>query len=167
MKAFATPLLVFMGLSGLSAQSQSELPTVLALSPPGTLTNLSCRAYVGTNASIAITGFVVTSPFGFTTQVLIRAVGPTLSKFALTGVLAQPVLTLYDSSGKQVATNTGWGTNPIAAQISAAKIAARRTGLEKRRTRANMIDMLATPWPGRGAGASGGNNPSASRAAAS
>jgi hypothetical protein len=124
MKAFATPLLVFMGLSGLSAQSQSELPTVLALSPPGTLTNLSCRAYVGTNASIAITGFVVTSPFGFTTQVLIRAVGPTLSKFALTGVLAQPVLTLYDSSGKQVATNTGWGTNPIAAQISAAFAAA-------------------------------------------
>jgi hypothetical protein len=34
------------------------------------------------------------------------------------------VLTLYDSSGKQVATNTGWGTNPIAAQISAAFAAA-------------------------------------------
>jgi hypothetical protein len=52
--------------------------------------------------------------------VLIRAVGPTLAQFSVAGVLAQPVLTLFNSAGTQIATNTGWGTNSNAAQISAA-----------------------------------------------
>ena len=94
--------------------------TITSQLPPATLTNVSCRAYVGTGASNAILGFTVTGPAGSNVQVLIRGVGPTLSQFAQSGVLAQPVLTLYDSSGKQLATNTGWGTNANAMQISAA-----------------------------------------------
>jgi hypothetical protein len=50
--------------------------------------------------------------------VLIRAVGPTLSTFNVAGVLAQPTLTVVDSSGNTVATNTGWSTNANAAAIA-------------------------------------------------
>jgi hypothetical protein len=94
---------------------------VTSVSPPSaTLTNISCRAYVGTGANIGIGGFTVTGQPGSTVQVLIRAVGPTLSQYSLTGVLAQPVLSLFNSTGVQIATNTGWGNNSNVSGISAA-----------------------------------------------
>ena len=82
------------------------------------LDNISCRCYVGTGSSIAIAGFVVSG--SESQQVLIRGVGPALSSFGVIGVLAQPVLTVFNSAGTQVAANTGWGTNSNAAQISTA-----------------------------------------------
>ena len=89
-----------------------------AAAPATQFINISTRAYVGTGGSIAIAGFVISgsSP----EQVLIRGVGPTLSQFSVSGVLAQPVLTVFDSSGTQVATNTGWGSNSNPSLISAA-----------------------------------------------
>ena len=43
---------------------------------------------------------------------LIRAIGPTLSSFGVTGTLSNPQLTLTTSSGSTVASNTGWGGTP-------------------------------------------------------
>jgi hypothetical protein len=71
------------------------------------LTNGSARTYVGTGAQTLIAGFSVTSPG--TEQLLIRAIGPGLSKFGLTGVLAHPVLTIFDSKQHPIYTNTVWG----------------------------------------------------------
>jgi len=90
--------------------------------PPATafLSNISTRAEVGTGAAIEIAGFVVTGPPGSTEQVLIRAVGEGLDSFQIVNWLSLPVLTLFDSSGAQIATNTGWSTNSNAAQIAAA-----------------------------------------------
>jgi hypothetical protein len=84
---------------------------------PAQLSNISTRAMVGTGSSVEIAGLVVqgSSP----TKVLIRAVGPTLSTFNVSGVLANPTLTVVDSSGNTVATNTGWSTNSNAAAIAA------------------------------------------------
>jgi hypothetical protein len=48
--------------------------------------------------------------------VLIRAVGPGLaaSNSALTGLtLVTPTLTLFDSTGAVIATNTAWGNAPV------------------------------------------------------
>jgi sugar lactone lactonase YvrE len=84
------------------------------------LINISSRAYVGTGSSIEIAGFVVSGPPGGTEQVLIRGAGPSLAQFGLSGVLAQPVLILYDSAGKQVASNAGWNTSADASAIAAA-----------------------------------------------
>jgi len=81
---------------------------------------VSCRASVGTGTGVAIAGFVVTGQPGSFATVLVRAVGPALAQFGLTGVLSQPVLTLLDTSGGQVASNTGWGANPNAADVMAA-----------------------------------------------
>jgi len=122
------PRILFICLGGLT-QSYAQVPgyqpiITAALATSATLTNVSCRAYVGTNASNAILGFAVTGPAGSDIEVLVRGVGPTLSRFGQTGLLGQPVLTLFDSSGKQLVANTGWGTNANATQISAASVLA-------------------------------------------
>jgi hypothetical protein len=83
------------------------------------LSNISSRAFAGTGPNVEIAGFIVTGPKGTMEPVLIRAVGPTLSQFSVSGVLASPVLTLFDSSGNQVATNTGWNSSRNAAAIAA------------------------------------------------
>ena len=62
---------------------------------------------VGAGSSIMTGGFVITG--NSTETVLIRAVGPTLSTFGVSGILAQPTLTVYNSSGTSVASNTIWG----------------------------------------------------------
>ena len=96
-------------------------PTVRAQEPR--LRNISTRALSGTGASVLTAGFVI-GP-GANKQVLIRAVGPTLSAFGLSGLLADPVLTVYNNAGTAVASNDNWGT-PVgtgaatAAQLSAA-----------------------------------------------
>lgn len=96
----------------------STFVTVPVPIPPGQLVNISCRADIGTGGNIGIAGFVISGTAN--EQVLIRGVGPTLSEFSVSGVLSQPVLTVFNSTGTQVATNTGWSTNANAAQIGAA-----------------------------------------------
>ncbi len=102
-------------------------PGVTPVAPPAQAThfaNISTRAQVGTGAGIEIAGFVITGAPGSTEQVLIRGVGPTLEEFNIAVPLPQPVLTLFDSSGAQIATNTDWSTSSNAAQISAAAASA-------------------------------------------
>jgi uncharacterized protein (DUF1800 family) len=82
------------------------------------LFNLSTRGPVGTGADIMISGLVI-GP-GSPETVLIRAIGPTLSTFQVSGVLAAPVLSLFDSTGKMIQTNQGWGTGNATAAIMAA-----------------------------------------------
>jgi hypothetical protein len=81
------------------------------------LTNLSVRAQVGTGAGVLIPGFVVAGSGSET--LLIRADGPGLAQFGVPGILAQPTLAVYDSTGAVVASNTGWGTNSNPSQIAA------------------------------------------------
>ena len=73
---------------------------------------------VGGGSGILTEGFVVTGPVNSQEQVLIRAVGPTLAQFGFTGTaLAQPVLSVFDSSGTLIASNTGWSTAENSASI--------------------------------------------------
>jgi sugar lactone lactonase YvrE len=103
--------------SGFEGQTGVALAEVYEVgSSPAQLINISTRASVGTGTSVEIAGLVVQG--SAPTQVLIRAVGPTLSTFNVSGVLANPTLTVVDSSGKTVATNTGWSTNSNAAAIA-------------------------------------------------
>src|SRR5260221_10179692 len=70
------------------------------------LANLATRGQTGTGASVLTAGFVI-GP-GPSKQVVIRAIGPTLAGFGLTGLLADPVLTLVDSAGATLASNDNW-----------------------------------------------------------
>lgn len=69
------------------------------------LANISTRALVGSGAEAMFAGFVVTgaSP----KPVLIRAVGPTLAGFGVSGTLADPQLTLRRGD-EILATNNDW-----------------------------------------------------------
>jgi hypothetical protein len=48
----------------------------------------------------------------------VRADGPSLTQFGVNGVLAQLSLSVTNSAGTVVASNTGWGTNPNPAQVT-------------------------------------------------
>lgn len=70
------------------------------------LVNLSARNFVGTGADVLIAGFTLNG--GGSKQLLIRAVGPTLSQFGVSGPLVDPRLTLFTSSGVPLAENDNW-----------------------------------------------------------
>ena len=75
----------------------------------GFLRNLSSRGAVGTGNNVLVAGFVVG---GTTTkQVLVRAIGPSLTQFGITGALADPQLKLFGGANgtAQIASNDNWG----------------------------------------------------------
>ena len=69
------------------------------------LTNISARTQVGTGSDVLIAGFVVTGQTPV--RVLIRAVGPALAAFGLTGVLADPKLEVFRGEAR-LAENDNW-----------------------------------------------------------
>jgi sugar lactone lactonase YvrE len=88
------------------------------VSPSNRLTNVSTRAMVGTGGAVAIAGIYIEGPPGATKQLLIRGVGPALASFGVGGVLSQPTISVFNSGGSMIATNTGWGTGANAADVA-------------------------------------------------
>ena len=80
-----------------------------------TLVNASTRAFVGTGDNVLIPGFVVGGTG--TLRLLIRAVGPALGGFGVTGALADPTVTLY-RDGRSVWTNDNWSSSDQATEIA-------------------------------------------------
>jgi hypothetical protein len=70
------------------------------------LVNMSTRGSVGTLNNVLISGFTV-GDVGSTT-VIVRALGPSLARFGVSGVLSDPTLTIYDSTGSPIASNDNW-----------------------------------------------------------
>jgi glucose/arabinose dehydrogenase len=86
------------------------------------LGNISGRANVQTNDNVMIGGFIVGNNIG-ACKVIVRAIGPTLSQYGLSNVLADPVLELHDGSGALIQSNDNWQDDPDqAAQIAAANL---------------------------------------------
>jgi sugar lactone lactonase YvrE len=104
------------GANGTSGQGMVEVYDADIGTPAPRLINLSARAEVGTGASVLTGGFVIS---GTTSEsVLLRGIGPTLSTFGVSGVLAKPVLTLYKSSTSAVlATNSAWGGSALLSAV--------------------------------------------------
>jgi hypothetical protein len=71
------------------------------------LTNVSSRAQIGTGADTLIAGFTITG--GGTRTVLIRAVGPSLAPFGVSGVAADPKLDVYRAgAAAPISSNDNW-----------------------------------------------------------
>jgi hypothetical protein len=84
-------------------------PAAITVEPvtPGRLINLSVRTTAGTGADTLTVGFVITgSP---DKSVLIRAIGPSLGDFGVTGTLADPRLQLF-SGATSLVENDNWAT---------------------------------------------------------
>src|SRR5262245_48853621 len=72
--------------------------------------NLSTRGFVSTGDNVLIGGFIITGTER--KAVVLRALGPSLSSFGLSGVLNDPVLRVYNSSRTLIATNDNWQSDP-------------------------------------------------------
>jgi hypothetical protein len=100
--------------SGGTILVSNSLPTVFI--------NVSTRGYVDSAISGALLdgGFVIsgTAP----RQVLIRGDGPVLSTFGVSGSLPDPVVTVYNSAGTIVGSNTVWTSNTNSAAIATAAL---------------------------------------------
>ncbi|MEO8440017.1 MAG: alpha/beta hydrolase [Spartobacteria bacterium] len=67
------------------------------------LLNISTRANVGLNEDVLVGGFIVAGTTN--KRVVLRAIGPSLTSFGVNGALANPMISLYDSSGILVESN--------------------------------------------------------------
>lgn len=78
------------------------------------LLNVSTRGQVGTGDNVMIAGFIIagTAP----RRVAIRVTGPSLAKYGLTGLLANPTFELHGSASKLLATNDDWQSDAVSAQ---------------------------------------------------
>ncbi|MDB6092993.1 MAG: repeat protein [Verrucomicrobia bacterium] len=85
-------------------------------SPTGRIVNLSARTQVGTGDGVLVAGFVISG--STPKQLLIRAIGPTLTTYGVPGALADPKLELYAAGTSTVIqSNDNWAG---AAELTAA-----------------------------------------------
>jgi hypothetical protein len=70
--------------------------------------NISTRGFVQTGDNVMIGGFIVLNTGSAMTDVLVRAIGPSLSAFGIVGALADPTLDLYDPNGMVIASDDDW-----------------------------------------------------------
>lgn len=82
--------------------------------------NVSTRGLVTGSTQTLIAGLSINGPEPI--RVLITAKGPSLAAFGVTGALSDPVLTLYDASGRQIAVSDNVGANTILAGSELTKI---------------------------------------------
>src|SRR5204863_426134 len=84
--------------------------------PESTLANISTRAFAQTGYNVMIGAFTIpgTKPKG----VILRVIGPELSKYGIPNTLADPTLELYDSTGALIASNDNWQHTAIGGIIA-------------------------------------------------
>ncbi len=104
-----------------------EVYDLSSASPGQKLINIATRASAGAGDNLLIAGFVV--PPGTSKRVLIRAVGPGLTPFGVTGVLAQPSLVVFNGAQATIAQNTNWRTSTDAEVITTASASVGAFGL--------------------------------------
>ena len=74
--------------------------------PPAQLINLSTRMRILTGDAVGIGGFIITGEAP--KRVIVRAIGPSLSRFGLEGFLLDPVLELHGPGSFMTITNDNW-----------------------------------------------------------
>ena len=85
------------------------------------LVNISTRGQVGLNDQVLIGGFIIsgTQP----KNLVLRALGPSLSAAGVSGALANPMIELHNSSGAIIASNDNWQSGTQASAITATGLA--------------------------------------------
>ncbi len=98
--------------------------------------NISTRGDIAFAGDVMVGGFIIGG--SDSTQVIVRALGPSLAPFGIGNSLPNPALEIYDSNGAQVAANDDWRSTQ-AQEIQA-------TGLPPTNNRESAI--VATLGPG-------------------
>ena len=85
------------------------------------MANIATRGTVETGDNVMIAGFILTTG---PSQVVVRAIGPTLTAAGVSGALADPALELRDSQGNLLDSADNWQENAFqAVQLAAAGLA--------------------------------------------
>ena len=78
--------------------------------------NLSTRALISNGEQVLIGGFIIGGEEDKT--VALRVLGPSLTQGGIGGAAQDPSLSLYDSSGTEIATNDDWESDPREMELS-------------------------------------------------
>jgi hypothetical protein len=97
-------------LTGKGGTIGGGLVEVYDLSQPAEarLANISTRGFVDTGDNVMIAGFIAGPSTGTLVQVLVRAIGPSLTTVGVPDALQDPTLELHDSNGGTIAVNDNW-----------------------------------------------------------
>jgi hypothetical protein len=86
--------------------------------------NISTRGLVQTGDSRLIGGFIIGNDnTNATMDVIVRAIGPSLTDAGIVNALADPFLDIRDSNGNRVASNDNWKDDANAAKVSQSGVA--------------------------------------------
>jgi len=72
---------------------------------PSRLANISTRGFVETGNNVMIAGFIIGNQ---PTKIIVRAIGPSLTRAGIVSPLADPMLELRDGNGDLIAANDNW-----------------------------------------------------------
>jgi hypothetical protein len=89
--------------------------------PGSTLLNISTRGQVGTDPNALIGGFTLGGTES--KNILVRAIGPSLTAFGVPGALTDPTLELHNGNGDLIDSNDDWGNSPQKNQIQSSGLA--------------------------------------------
>jgi glucose/arabinose dehydrogenase len=114
---------IVQGQGGASGVGLVEVYDLDAGSTSSRLSNISTRSFVQTGDNRLIGGFILGNNNG-AANIIVRAIGPSLTKTGVGNALADPTVELRDSNGALILANDNWQDDPSqAAQISASDLA--------------------------------------------
>src|SRR5204863_61381 len=99
----------------LDGAAVSQMFTVDVIAAPGRLVNISTRGQVGADPNALIGSLILGG--SESKQVLIRAIGPSLTGFGISNALTDPTLELRDQNGALKDSNDDWMNSPQKTQI--------------------------------------------------
>jgi hypothetical protein len=70
--------------------------------------NIATRGFVDSGDNVMIGGFIIGPVNGGNTTVVVRAIGPSLTNFGVSGALPDPTIELHDGNGATIALNDNW-----------------------------------------------------------
>ena len=72
------------------------------------LANIATRGFVETGDNVMIGGLIIGPAGGANARVVVRAIGPSLTAFGITGALQDPSVELKDVNGSTLSSNDDW-----------------------------------------------------------
>jgi hypothetical protein len=93
-------------ISGQGGSTGVGLVEVYELDSTARLLNLSTRGFAGAGDNVMIAGLILNGTDNGT--ICLRALGPSLVRFGVQGVITDPRLDLFDAQGSKVGANNNW-----------------------------------------------------------
>ena len=79
--------------------------------------NIATRGFVDSGDNAMIGGFIIGPASGGSATVVVRAIGPSLTNFGVTGALPDPTIELHDGNGATIAFNDNWADDANQASV--------------------------------------------------